>query len=336
MDADNNDGISGNLGFAEGSWSFDNAKNWEFIGYNCTYDRCFYSPDNDLDVQFQLDSVSNNISEFTILADVWAWDTGSTEDTIIWIENNTFGSRWASLRYSSSNRVVCGIRNQAVLDINIGTFQRTKNALVGCRYNGSHLSSIYDAVLSDSPAALSGYSNVVKDIYVGNDIFSNDHFMGSIDRVFIFNRSLSATEILAFNNTVLWNSYSDYQTFSSGSDRNNYSVEQDFDFAQVKFKLYANSTDTNIIYPNWNVSFWNFTGVAAAPPGDSCSPDSPLTANHVYQCDDSCTVNSGIDAAGYEIWYNGSGTPSRTIVNASIYNYSREVVMGTNCTVTYL
>jgi len=46
---------------------------------------------------------------------------------------------------------------------------------------------------------------------------------------------------------------------------------------------------------------------------DSCSPSSPLTADHTFECSDRCNITSEIDGRGFNILINGTGTFTTTV-----------------------
>ena len=46
---------------------------------------------------------------------------------------------------------------------------------------------------------------------------------------------------------------------------------------------------------------------AEAPPADTCNPTSPLTANHIFDCNDNCTQDATLNANGYSITWNNAG-----------------------------
>jgi hypothetical protein len=60
---------------------------------------------------------------------------------------------------------------------------------------------------------------------------------------------------------------------------------------------------------------------------DSCSPTSPLTSNHVYQCSDYCNITSNVNAGGYNVSFNGTGTIT---ITANITNSNKIHVNGEN------
>lgn len=53
--------------------------------------------------------------------------------------------------------------------------------------------------------------------------------------------------------------------------------------------------------------------------GDSCSPTSPLSADHVFLGSDNCVVTSDLEADGNDVSCSGDGT--LTLINAQITNY---------------
>ena len=82
----------------------------------------------------------------------------------------------------------------------------------------------------------------------------------------------------------------------------------------------------------------NNTGKAAAPPADTCSPSSPLTGDHVFECADDCTQSTELDAGGNNIFVLGTGSFTMT---ADIINFGpNSMIEGTDtdnrCFVTCL
>ena len=70
-------------------------------------------------------------------------------------------------------------------------------------YNGSHLSVYRNGILDATPLAVSGSINIdLRPLNIGHYAGTNGHFRGSIDEVRIYNRALSAAEVMAnFNAT---------------------------------------------------------------------------------------------------------------------------------------
>lgn len=67
----------------------------------------------------------------------------------------------------------------------------------------------------------------------------------------------------------------------------------------------------------------------AEPAVDTCSPSTPLSADYVYECSDDCVISSNVDAGGYDILINGTGTLT---MNADITNFGTVTVKGTDST----
>ena len=90
-----------------------------------------------------------------------------------------------------------------------------------------------------------------------------------------------------------WQPYKEFQTLNNGVDEVNWSIDDDANFAQFKFKMYANSTDTNILY-NFNATFDNFSaGGAAAPSTCDCPTSGNWEIDDASVCTLSTTCNIG-------------------------------------------
>ncbi|KKL08289.1 hypothetical protein LCGC14_2577320, partial [marine sediment metagenome] len=75
-----------------------------------------------------------------------------------------------------------------------------------------------------------------------------------------------------------------------------------------------------------------------APPVDTCSPSSPLSADHTFDCADDCTQSTELDAGGNDIFVLGTGSFTMT---ADIINFGpNSMIEGTDtdnrCFVTCL
>lgn len=81
----------------------------------------------------------------------------------------------------------------------------------------------------------------------------------------------------------------------------------------------------------------NITNGTAEAPADSCSPSSPLTSNHLFECADNCDITSNINANGFNITVNGTG---KFTMHANITNWSRRFFYGQDssnkCTIEFL
>ena len=137
-----------------------------------------------------------------------------------------------------------------------------------------------------------------------------DPLNGSIDTLMFWNRTLSNDERLCILNEVCLTNWTEsiYQPFSNGIDTNNYSISEDSNFVQAKFKLYANSTGTSILY-DFNMTAWNYT---AAEAEDSCTYSG--TGNWDIIASDGCSIDTQTGVSGN---VSCDGTGSLTI-NANL------------------
>lgn len=150
------------------------------------------------------------------------------------------------------------------------------------------------------------------------------------------------------NNTRLL----DHPTLSIPLNWSN-STDADGDSINYSLQVWNDTTQTDIMYTNYTivettnttgdiVSFPNVTGdyfwrvlatdgtansswsglfnvsIAQTGVADTCSPSSPLSANYVFQCSDNCDITSNIDAGGYNVTLNGTGSFR---FSANITNY---------------
>jgi len=99
-----------------------------------------------------------------------------------------------------------------------------------------------------------------------------------------------------------------------------------------------NDTVGNVIgytwYANDTAGINNNTGAIHTliiTSADTCTPTSPLTANHLFECSDNCIISSVIDGGEYNITLNGTGTFT---ILANIT--ADMVIMDTNCQVINL
>jgi len=89
----------------------------------------------------------------------------------------------------------------------------------------------------------------------------------------------------------------------------------------IAYRWYANDTAGNVN----NTEIFYLTTTSA----DTCTPDSPLTGDYIFECSDTCTISSSIDADGYDILVNGSGS---LILNEDIYNLGDVLIRGQSST----
>lgn len=207
------------------------------------------------------------------------------------------------------------------------------------------------------------YTTLYPNLLINNDSHptQNTFYNSTIpnDKVQLYNcyaifPTYSAGNWLKFNEIRLYEPdwiESDFKTFSNGVDTNNYSISPDSNFVQTKFKMYANSTDTSILY-DFNLTFWNFTGAADIEVCDqeisSCSELSlddstycltqDIVDSSTSNCIDITGVNIVLDCQGYEVngddnadlgLYIDDGTEkigNITIKNCTFTNWRSECV----------
>ena len=80
------------------------------------------------------------------------------------------------------------------------------------------------------------------------------------------------------------------------------------------------------------------TNAVSCAAADTCSPDSPLSADHTFDCADDCTQSTELDAGGNDIFVLGTGSFTMT---ADIINFGpNSMIEGTDtdnrCFVTCL
>ena len=75
-----------------------------------------------------------------------------------------------------------------------------------------------------------------------------------------------------------------------------------------------------------------------APPADTCSPSSPLSADHTFDCADDCTQSTELDAGGNNIFVLGTGSFTMTadIINLGTLSTIKGTDVNNRCFVTCL
>lgn len=94
-----------------------------------------------------------------------------------------------------------------------------------------------------------------------------------------------------------------------------------------------NSTEGTVVGYRWfatdNITNTNDTGIQilTTTSADSCSPTSPLTGNHLFNCADDCIQSTNLNAAGFNISIIGFGSFTLT---ANITGYTQRIFAGAN------
>lgn len=165
--------------------------------------------------------------------------------------------------------------------------------------------------------------------------------------------SIAPTNISTTNETILWN-----VTFNEASNMSGtYGVCPEYTTTAFSNSTYATTLKnyqidlTNSTTYCYNITsfcdssgncnesnyLFNFTTIETIVQ-TGCFPTLPLRKDHTFQCDDSCVLNDNIITT-HNIYFNGSGNPSTTYINATIKSLLSDniiAVIGQNCTVRWI
>ena len=167
-----------------------------------------------------------------------------------------------------------------------------------------------------------GWNSFGGNLYIGSRDPANYYFNGTIDEVMIFNRSLSATEILQLYNNQSANHdgnpyYTDYQNLT-GSNTFNISTSADFVFPDFKFSSGTNQFYSPLVRGSVGVSGWNWVADNIAP---SVSINSPLAQNYsTSSISFNITANDSSEMGS--CWFNIDGINNLTLTNLTFSDYS--------------
>jgi len=172
--------------------------------------------------------------------------------------------------------------------------------------NSSHMTIFIDGVAINTVAKTTAIQTSIQDLIIGQNVDGGEVFDGVIDEVLIMNRSLSPVEVQR-----LYNVTKDYKV--------NYTIDN---IADGTYSWNVQAWD-NESTSDWNDINWTFSVGAVGE--DSCSPNSPLTSNYIYNCSDDCDITSNLNAGGYNVTINGTGTFT---LNANITNFDEIFLLG--------
>ena len=273
---------------------------WWRIRNDCLEGQCFSVINKSDDTAITYSNFVNNnaTTNFTLLVWVYYYQDETKQPVVL---TNGGTTEALSLAYNSANVVKCVFRGAA--SWNFGTYNNNKFTMIGCRSNGTHFQSIYNGLANPTPTSISplGTNNNTLNftkIYIGNDLFSNFNFSGTMDNVILFNRTLSDAELLELNGSYpRWQPYSSFQSFKSGFATNNYSLPQNWTIAQSYYKFTVNGTLIPKIYSITPFD-WNFSQIIS---NLVCSCGTPNTCIN-WQWNMSCYCN--ITSPYYCPYYN--------------------------------
>jgi len=182
---------------------------------------------------------------------------------------------------------------------------------------------------------------------VGNVPDGSRTFDGNMDEVVVFNRVLTSQEIYALykrgdlrlnlsvrscdDSVCDGESYQQVSnlSFMGGKIRNlstgsgGLPVNRYFQYNLSFSSDATDKTTDRVVINNVTIQLNNLSVVAA----DTCSPTSPLTADHTFQCSDNCIITTALDAGGNNILITGTGTFTTT---ARISNFKDLRIQGTD------
>lgn len=193
---------------------------------------------------------------------------------------------------------------------------------VAAVYNGSIMRVYKDTLLSATTVSASGtigqLATPLTDVAIGGQLAgTTDDWIGKIDEVTLFNRSLSAEEIrtlylrgiaklnLSYRtcNDALCSgeSYSLYHNLSWQNGLVSLNGSTDNRYFQYKF----NYTTLNATLGPVRIEDVNIGYASIGNASDSCTYSS---GNHVYECSDNCVISSPVDFGGNNWVMTGGGT----------------------------
>ena len=140
-------------------------------------------------------SISGNISIFT-----WIYPLASPDETRGVVTKSDYDYVLAI----RTNKVRVILRGTTCSWQNsVSTFNLNEWSSIGFTYNGTHLTHYINGV-GDTPIACTGNINTQsKDLDIGRYALGSTYFNGTIDEIRIYNRSLSASEVLELYNESL-------------------------------------------------------------------------------------------------------------------------------------
>ncbi len=67
--------------------------------------------------------------------------------------------------------------------------------------------------------------------------------------------------------------------------------------------------------------------VPTPPPTDSCNPDSPLSADHTFDCADNCLQSTPLDAGGNDLYFIGTDQTTDTFTLTSFFTNFKDMLV---------
>ena len=174
-------------------------------------------------------------------------------------------------------------------------------------------SPLTDNVVIDS-ASVNSYINV-NNVAAGNAIVYQINYTNFDTNLFVVD--IGPSEGIIFTTSAVNNYYnvSVSSVHINKTGLTHYTIQSDFACADASDQWF-NSDTTKPHYMNITYSV-----------ADTCSPSSPLSADHTFDCADDCTQSTELDAGGNNIYITGTGSFTAT---ANIINYADMLIKGTS------
>ena len=281
----NNGEIQGSLSYVSGRFN----KAIDFTASTANYinisDQAYFSPaNNNFSVIMWINPDVTGEQYFASKAEAlnyeWALEIQSDNTVKFWM-------------WSLGGLTKCGA-------ISTSTITAGKWYMVGGIFNGTICKVIFNNTVTVAASYGGGIGDGTAEVVLGKrGDDSWNEFDGQIDEFTIYNRSLSDSEVSDIYDTSFYNA-----TFNLTNLADNTYI--------WNCKAYDFTGNSAFADSNW--TFTVSTGVE-----NSCNPNSPLIENYQWNCTDSCTQSDDLNAMGYNLTFNGSGTIT---ITGNISNFS--------------
>jgi len=132
--------------------------------------------------------------------------------------------------------------------------------------------------------------------------------------------NITNTTLWIWNSTGVWNNT--VINISTGTSLN-------YTFSTLPTLSIENYTWNCLSYDNATQSNWATANFSLNVTPDTCTPTSPLSANYQFECSDNCVLKTALDANGFNVTINGTGTFE---LQENIYNWIYLRLMGESAT----
>lgn len=281
---------------------------------------------------------SNTFSTNPHTSSAWEWD--EIDDLLIVVGAETYSG-------AGQGRIT---QVWAVIDYDLPTGEEIrpnndiKVDLTRFPASGTHFSKVNESVFNESD-----YINLVGNVNFVNDTFgltntavgSGDinsvtsvcsmrggHFVDGRWHVFRYFLNISDTEDIGIEQRNILSGINYHsQTWNQNPDTGVNWTWDDIDNLNSGVSLACAFTGT---WYNQCFQHYLIVNYSSAVAEDSCSPSSPLTSDHIFECSDNCVQSTELQSDGYDIIVNGTGT---LLLTDNIINWTKTHIRG-GCIVT--